>query len=125
MKYILLFVIGNSIIYLVNSFAMNVSKINSKYEYNKIICNYNRKKVILYNSIPCKACIKMKDNFEILSKKISDWDFYEVDLRIIYNICKKKKINRLPVLEFYKYNDKPYIIRCTPFIENNILQNFI
>lgn len=102
---------------------MNLNKINSRIEYDKIVCDNNKNKLILYNSVPCKACIEVKNKLVNLSNNIDNWEFYEIDIRIIFDICKKKNIDRLPVLEFYKYNSNPYMMRCVPFIEKDILQN--
>ena len=80
MKIKFIFTVVNILICLCNSFVMKVLIINGIDEYTTLISNNGNKKVILYKSNPCKACVKMKDNLEYLSEKIYDWEFYAVDI---------------------------------------------
>ncbi len=107
------------------SFVMLITKLNSKNEYIKVLNNKN-KIVILYTGTPCKCCNFIREQFNLISEKDNIknyWKFYEIDIKYILEICKNKKIYKIPVYEIYKENNKNTTIEnCYPYDENNIIE---
>jgi hypothetical protein len=107
-----------------NSFAINIIDLQNKNEYLNII-NSRKNSVILYTGAPCTNCQKIISKISLIDKTfVDDWNFYNIDVRKIFDICKSKNINYIPVYELYNKNrKKSNILDCLPFFEENFVQN--
>ncbi len=108
-----------------NAFTMSLTKIKSKKDFIKITSNKLDNLIILYTGEPCKSCEYIRNQFNLVSEIDSiktNWKFYEIDIRLILDISKNKKIYRIPVYEVYSKNIENNIELCYPYIETDFIE---